>query len=174
MTLATRILAASAFALAALSAAPRAAAQCAPATASGVLDANNVSATLFNNGVLFFSGTGAVEGAYEVPKGSGLSSIYAGGLWAGGRVDGEIRTAAATYGDFEFWAGPIVDGEPPADCSAFDRIFVVSQADIDAFEQGGTPTPDLAQWPAALGAPVVDGDGNPDNYNLGRGDRPDL
>ena len=173
MSLATRLLSASALALALLAASPHAAAQCAPATATGVLDANNVSATLLNNGVLFFNGAG-VEAAYEVPKGSGLSSIFAGGLWAGGQVDGEIRTAAATYGDFEFWAGPIVDGQPPADCSAFDRIYVVSQADIDAYDLGGAPAPDLAQWPAALGAPVADGDGIDGNYNLRNGDRPEL
>ena len=36
------------------------------------------------------------------------------------------------------------------------------------------PSADLADWPADLGAPVVDGDGTPGNYDLVGGDRPDV
>ena len=171
MSLLYRFAGASALALLLTVASPRATAQCAPSTATAMLDANNVAATLANNGVLFFGDD--FDSGYEVPKGGGVASIYAGGLWAGGMVDGEVRTAAATYGDFEFWAGPIVDGGAP-DCAAFDRIWTVSQDDIDAYDQTGTATDDLAEWPAELGAPVVDGDGDDDTYDLAAGDRPDL
>ena len=60
----------------------------------------------------------------------------------------------------------------PDDCSAFDRIFVVSRADVEAYEQPDATTPDLADWPVALGAPVLDGDGVVGNYDLAGGDRP--
>jgi hypothetical protein len=35
-------------------------------------------------------------------------------------------------------------------------------------------TDNLADWPWTWGAPVIDGDGDPDNYNLAGGDRPEL
>ena len=157
---------------------PAAAAQgsCTTGTAQADLDGNNVRARMFNAGNLFFNGG---NGEYEVPKGSGLVSIFAAGLWLGGTVDGEVRTAAATYAQnnegFEFWPGPLAeDGSPPDDCSVFDRIYLVSQADIDAYDQTGTATDDLADWPADLGAPVADGDGVEGNYDLAAGDRPEL
>ena len=158
--------------------APAALAQgtCSTGTAMADLDANDVRARMFITGGLFFNG-GAAN--YEVPKGSGVNAIFAAGLWLGGKVDGELRTAAATYAqggeNYEFWPGPLDDdGAPPDDCAAFDRIWLVSQADIEAYDQTGTATPDLAEWPADLGAPVLDGDGDDTNYDLAAGDRPDL
>ena len=153
---------------------PGAAAQgtCSLGTAAVDLDANDVRARMFNNGGLFFNG-GAAN--YEVPKGGGVNAMFAAGLWVGGKVNGELRAAAADYADWEFWPGPLdADGNPPADCAAFDRIYLVSQADIDAYDQSGTATADLADWPADLGAPVLDGDGVDGNYDLAAGDRPEL
>ncbi len=143
---------------------------CAPGTATADLDINNVRAGIYNHGGLFGSGTNP---QYEVPKGGGAHSFFAAGLWIGGLVDGEIRTAGATYSDWEFWPGPLdAQGNPPADCSAYDRIFKVGRRDIDALDSGGQPTPDIADWPWQLGAPVLDGDGDPGNYDLSAGDRP--
>ncbi len=83
--------------------------------------------------------------------------------------------AAATYSDWEFWPGPLDEnGNPPADCSAYDRIYLVSREDLRRYDQAGSAATDLAEWPWELGAPVVDGDGNPDNYDLAAGDRPDI
>lgn len=148
---------------------------CTLGTAGRDLDVNDVRARVFNTGSLFF-GTGA-EAAYVVPAASGFSPIYATGIWIGGRVGGQLRTAAATYTRFEFWPGPLnPDGTlpNPSSCAAFDRIWKVSRTDIEAYERGQAPTTDLAEWPWQLGAPVIDGDGNPNNYNLAGGDRPQL
>lgn len=96
-------------------------------------------------------------------------------LWIGGYVGNELRTAGARYGSFEFWPGPLdVRGRPPADCSLYDRIYRVNRTDITTYNQTGSTTPDLAEWPAHLGAPVLDGDGIQDNYDLQAGDRPAL
>ncbi|MEO0740291.1 MAG: T9SS type A sorting domain-containing protein [Bacteroidota bacterium] len=145
---------------------------CVPGTASATLDVNEVDADLFINGNLFFNGSTA---QYEVPRGRGVQAIFAQGLWVAGEVNNELRVAAATYDGYEFWPGPLEDGAvPPSDCADFDRIWVVSNEDVETFESTGVATLDLIEWPADFGAPVIDGDGNPDNYNLANGDRPRI
>ncbi len=62
----------------------------------------------------------------------------------------------------------------PADCSPFDRIYTVSRDDVAAYYRTGVATDDLRDWPAALGAPVLDGDGDPANYDLAAGDQPAI
>lgn len=143
-------------------------------SARQTLDINNVSACVSNMGALF----GFVcPTDYEVPKGEGVDAILTGGLWVGGLAGGDLRFAGATYSNYQFWPGPLgSNGRPvnPNDCSDYNRIYKVSLSDITAYEGGATPAADLADWPADLGAPVVDGDGNPDNYDLAAGDRPNL
>ena len=146
---------------------------CATGTAEAALVGSGVEATLVNTGAFFFRDE---EGGnfYEV---DGASPMYWASVWVGGVVEGEPRVAAATYSRFEFWPGPLgEDGRPvdPDDCSAYDRIFAVTADDLAAYEAGTVPSADLADWPAALGAPVVDGDGVPGNYDLAAGDRPAL
>lgn len=142
-----------------------ASAQTAPAVGSCLLgtarrdiDANDVRASLFNTGSLFF-GTASDAAQYVVPVAGGKSPIYATGIWIGGTVGGELRVAAAPYADFEFWPGPLdaATGRPPnpSDCSAYDRIYKVSRPDISNYESTGQAAADLAEWPANLGAPVL-------------------
>ncbi len=126
--------------------------------ASQDLDINNVRARLFNKGNLFFNGGTPL---YEVPAGSGISPIFAGGIWIGGTVNGQVRTAAATYAqggeDYEFYPGPLnEDGSlpNPSDCSQYDRMYKVSVVDIAAYRATGATTPDLNDWPVGLGAPT--------------------
>ena len=145
---------------------------CAPSTAESVLSADRLDTRVFNAGNLYFGNT--TDAQYLV---DGVQVMYAANLWVGGLVEGEPRTAAATYRDFEFWPGPLgADGLPanPSDCSAFDRIYRVTAEELASYEAGGAPALDLAEWPADLGAPVVDGDGIAGNYDLAAGDRPDL
>ena len=168
-----------------LAAAPLAAqtpGSCALGTAEGDLITPNLFARLFNTGSLFFGNQS--EAAYVVPRNTGNSSVFAAGLWVGGRVGGEVRTAAARYGNFQFWPGPLDAGAAlpnPTDCSAFDRIFVVSPADVAAFEASGSASADLAAWPVGLGAPAVTAAGQPvavtsrgQVLNLAMGERPVL
>ncbi len=150
---------------------------CEPGTASTDLDASDVRATLLTNGNLFYGPTedGFVMNGYAVPKGSGNTAIFAANLWVGGTVGGELRITGSTFLDFELWPGPLEEGATlpdPDDCAAYDRIWVVSTLDVADHEATGVATADLAEWPAELGAPVVDGDGVEGNYNLEGGDRP--
>ncbi len=145
---------------------------CEPALAETLLEANNVRARIFNNGGLFWRDSPHV---YEVPRGSEVSSMFNASLWVGGYVDGELRVAGTRYGPYEFWPGPLdASGKPPSDCAPYDRIYKITAADLAAFKEDGFVSPRLREWPWHLGAPVVDGDGNPDNYNLEGGDRPEL
>ncbi len=136
------------------------------------LDINNVRGRLFNNGGLFWKGAGNI---YTVPKTTQANAIFASGIWIGGLIDGQLHMIASDYGPWELWPGPLDDqGNAPADCSPFDRMFKVNKQDVLDFEDTGVAAPDLADWPFDLGAPVVDGDGNPNNYNLAGGDRPEI
>lgn len=144
---------------------------CAPATAESLLNANDVRAKLLNNGGLFWNRRGNV---YEVPAGGGNHATFAAGLWLGGYVDGDLRTAASTYGPYEFWPGPYEAVAAGGDCASFDSIFEVSRRDLLALDAGGEPSAHVYHWPWQLGAPVEDGDGNPDNYDVDAGDRPRL
>ena len=140
------------------------------------LDVNEVEARLYNTGALFYSGVDAAR--YGVPKETGVSAIFSANLWIGGQVDGELRVTGLYYGRaefFQFWPGPLGSGAtPPADCSIYDRIYVVSRADVARYLKTGEATADLQDWPVELGAPVLDGDGDPANYDLAGGDQPAI
>ena len=148
---------------------------CELGTAEADLDVGDVFARVFNTGALFF-GNSTFYG-YHVPKHSGNSPIFVAVFWIGGRVDEEIRVAGARYTRYEMWPGPLnVDGSlpNPFDCSVYDHIYVVSREDVKRYLETGIATNDLAEWPAHLGAPVLDGDGTIGNYNLEGGDQPAI
>ena len=122
------------------------------------LDINNVRARILNNGNLFSRGSPHV---YNVPKDGRAQAIFTSGVWIGGYVDGQLRVAAARYGNYHFWAGPLDDnGTPPDDCAPFDRLYKVSIDDIQDYEAAGVTTPDLRDWPTGLGAPTYAPPGN--------------
>ncbi|MEM8486870.1 MAG: T9SS type A sorting domain-containing protein [Bacteroidota bacterium] len=150
---------------------------CEPAMAEAYLDAGNVRARILNNGSLFWrrSPQQISSLGYEVPKGSGLHAMGTASLWVGGIMDAELRTAATRYGPWEFWAGPLDKaGNAPAHCKPYDHIWEIRTEDIQAFLNGEGTSENLKNWPWQLGAPVIDGDGNPDNYDLEHGDLPEL
>ena len=148
---------------------------CEHGTAHRFIETPMLKAAVMNTGSLFFGGATTSGDGYLIPKQDGTSSIFAAGLWLGGKVDGELRVAAARYGEWDFWPGPLADAEtPPADCSAYDRIYVVSRKDVARFLTTGELTNDLRDWPHQLGSPVIDGDGDSTNYDLRAGDQPEL
>lgn len=115
---------------------------------------NNVRARLTTGGDIWWSGS---EGRYIVPKpapgGPEVSSIYAAGLWLGGRdPGGNLKIAAQQYGrasgNFDYYPGPLFEGDPtypggalsdprrgtigPDTCAHWDKFFVVSGENIAA------------------------------------------
>jgi len=153
---------------------------CPMGEAVGWLDGADVRGALFNTGQLFFGGTITNGDGYLTPlfgEDAGKSPIYNAGLWLAGRVGGEVRASGTRYANFAYRpgvAGP--DGTPPtpAECADADRIWIVARTDVERYLRDGTLTDDLRDWPAHLGASVLDGDGDPTNYDLAGGDQPAI
>ncbi len=144
---------------------------CSTGGADEILSTNNVRARIINTGNTFWRGSPQV---YTVPKADGVNAHFTGSLWVGGQVSNTLRVADATYGNYEFWPGPVSGVVGGQDCSIYDRIYRVAQRDINALDAGEQPGLDVVEWPWELGAPVIDGDGNPNNYDLAAGDRPEV
>lgn len=112
---------------------PRAASTCLPATNSNELTVNNVRAYLETNGTMWFNEIAK----YEVPAGSGKTSMFAAALWIGGRdVNDQLKLAAVRFrqiGD-DFWTGPLtLDGASITQqtCRAYDKHFKITRAEVE-------------------------------------------
>ncbi len=111
------------------------AAACAPATGLKDLEWNNVSAIIETGGNMWTDRANS-RAAYEVPKGGGVSSLYAGALWMGGRSpDQQLKLAALTFraDGNDYWPGPLTnDGSASVNentCEQYDRFFVSLRQD---------------------------------------------
>jgi len=76
------------------------AADCVPPTGYREFDLNNVKFGVETAGLLWFNRQAGNPG-YEVPKGSGINSIFAGGLWMGGTSPDQQLKLAAVHLDKE-------------------------------------------------------------------------
>ena len=69
-------------------------ATCLPASSSNELSVNNVRAYLETGGTMWFKEVAE----YEVPKGSGKTSMFSAGLWIGGQdAAGQLKLAAVRW-----------------------------------------------------------------------------
>jgi hypothetical protein len=158
------------------------------------LDINNVQASVWNNGSMFFDLQST--GQYEVPKGSGKNTMFADGFWIGGKdPSGNLHIAAQTYRQSgnDFWPGPvdtITSLIDPVTYQQYDNIWKIDRLTVDAFitqfgwgnvTNGLYPVPDvILNWPAQGSgnysrnlAPFVDFN-NDGLYNPFDGDYPDI
>jgi hypothetical protein len=166
-------------------------ASCTPAAAKTDLDINNVRTTIMTGGDMWWD---LVSAKYEVPKGGGAHSIFAGALWIGGLdAGGQLKVAAMTYRQTgnDFWPGPLDTVNVSTDlsvCNAFDKHWKIKRKDVEDYAlylagnaPAGYTVPLVIQdWPgngnAALGqghylAPFYDSDGD-GYYNWTSGDYP--
>jgi len=121
---------------------------------SGKFDGNRISDDLENNGMLVSHRITGHSGM-EWPKGAHKYINYASGLWIAGKVGGDIRTAVGEYGP-EFVAGPWGSDQGASE----HQLYIVNKSDL----ADPLASDDFQNWPAALGAPYVDVDGN-GSYN---------
>jgi len=153
-------------------------AACAPATALRDIEWNNVKALIETGGSLWQDRANS-SGSYEVPKGGGVSSLYAGALWMGGiSPDQQLKLAALTFRQGnDFWTGPLTnDGGAEIDaieCQKYDEFFVSTRAEaqlhrsyFDALQAGtvdeefpdGYTTPSYFYDFPAHGLPAINQD----------------
>jgi hypothetical protein len=149
---------------------------CEPGVAFAQLDASGVKVELINTGdIVRNSAETEPFTGYEVPRGSGLAPLFTASVWVGGYVEESVRVVGSYGFSGDFAPGPLERAEaPPADCAAYDRIWTVTSADVAALLADGVVRPSVADWPFALGAPVVDGDGDPSTYDPAGGDYPEV
>lgn len=110
------------------------AAGCLNPESSAILDLNNVRATIYSGGDMWWDLREFAR--YEVPKGSGKHSLYLGSLWIGGTdVNGQLKVAAQRYrrNGPDYYTGPLdtlgsaeIDA---ATCKAFDKIWKMTRAE---------------------------------------------
>ena len=104
------------------------------------------------------------QASYEVPKGGGVSSLYAGALWMGGiSPDQQLKLAALRFRQGnDFWTGPLTnDGSAEVDastCDLYDNFFISTRADAERhrqyFDCVGDPDCDLEeQFPNGYSIP---------------------
>lgn len=125
-------------------------------TSFAALDINNVRATYHNAGSELtnqFLGSGP---GYEVPKDSGIHSIYASAMWLGGldaseNIHMSIRQYMIEDSDWTFRPGPMNNVGPgdfvTDECAQYDIVFKINRSEVALHrlyfemmeENGGTP-----------------------------------
>lgn len=169
---------------------------CSPATAKTDLDINNVRAKILSGGDMWWD---LVSAKYEVPKGGGAHSVYAGSLWIGGLdAGGQLKVAAQTYRQTgnDFWPGPLdtvnvsITGDQ---CQKYDQHYKITLKEVEQFNgwfnnpsdpaYAGYSIPlSISNWPAhgdpsknqaAFLAPFHDTYGS-GKYEVANGDYPDF
>ncbi|HEX7078644.1 MAG TPA: PKD domain-containing protein [Candidatus Eisenbacteria bacterium] len=116
---------------------------------TGRMDVNDLDMFVTNHGSFAYDLTTGNAGLIY-PKGSTNTVVFAGGLWIGGMVNGQLRTAVAEYAQ-EYVPGPMKNGTFQFDQPAFKNYRI---------DRGGSGFADYLANAVPQGAPV-DGQGNP-------------
>jgi len=167
---------------------------CAPGVTKTDMDINNVRTKILTGGDMWWD---FISAKYEIPKGGGANSIFAGSLWIGGLdAGGQLKVAAQTYrqNGNDFWPGPLdtINVTVGADqCLKYDQHFQVYLKDVEQFtgwyahpsdpQYAGYSVPaSITNWPwegdptqnqAHYLAPFYDNNGD-GVYSPGDGDYP--
>jgi len=110
---------------------------CAPPSASVELSLNNVRTTIHSGGDMWWDLMGSAR--YEIPKGSGKHSLFAGSLWMGGIEEGgQLKLAALRFRQVgnDYWPGPLTQitaSIEPETCAKYDRHFKITRAEVEQF-----------------------------------------
>ncbi|MGZ4033518.1 MAG: T9SS type A sorting domain-containing protein [Bacteroidia bacterium] len=159
------------------------------------LDINNIKARINADGSLFNDYGTSFNQGFEVPKGSGRHTMFAGNLWFGGvDASGILKLGAQTYRQTgtDFFPGPltITATTDSATMTDFNRVWKINKCDIDTYynwfssgQIGPNPTDSVAMntiltWPAFSPsgltlAPFVDVNSN-GTYEPLAGDHPQI
>ncbi len=129
---------------------------CEPSSSQTDLDVNNVRARILGGGDMWWN---LIDAKYEIPKGSGKHSMFAGALWIGGVDEGDaIKVAAQTYRQSgnDFWPGPLTNKTTveKEDCKKYDRHWKITRTQVEeliSYRNGEissyTMPKDIKEWP---------------------------
>lgn len=132
---------------------------CGPTRSKAVLEINNVRTTIQAGGDMWWDLNN--NPLYEIPKGSGKHSLFAGALWIGGLDDGnQLRLAAMTYRQTgnDFWAGPLDMNTVTTNkdrCDFYDKMdrYKITRQEVADYKEGisaglkPTPSEAILAWP---------------------------
>ena len=118
--------------------------------ATGTFDGNRIDNNLENNAMIVSQNVSGSSGM-SWPKGNNTQSVYASGVWIGGKIGGVPHVSAGEYAG-EFAAGPW--GSDPTD--PMHTIYKVNKTDLD----NPLTNPHFQDWPTEFGAPWVDNNDN--------------
>ena len=158
------------------------------------LDINQVDAYYMHRGQMFWDAAGTAK--YEVPKGSGKTSLFAGGLWLSAKDDSDkVHLAAVKFNTegYDYFPGPLRatgSNKGTTDTSYarnFDHIWKITREEILLhqlfFDDPNYQIPDdILTWPAHGNvsdgyaenlAPFIDVNAN-GIYEPEQGDYPDI
>ena len=102
---------------------------CTPPNKTAEISVNNIRALLKTNGAHFFDSTGS---QFEVPKGSGKTSLFSGALWLGAMDEQDnLHVAAMKFGQDgnDYFAGPISNDVSAS--SFYDQFWHITKKEID-------------------------------------------
>ena len=125
-------------------------------------DVNQIRSWVGNNGYIATNiPTG--DAGLEWPKGTGLTAVFSSGVWIAGKVDDDVRTAAAEFTS-EFQPGSIIYDPiartvvgPDNPNDARFQVSTINKND-NADVTSEFFNREYASWPAADGAPAHDGE----------------
>lgn len=157
-----------------------------------ILDKNNAAAIIGDEGTFFTNSTTGASG-YEIPKGGGVSTIFAGSFWIGAEdINGVFHLSAGGYGpNSELHSGPIASPSQYSSMSYsnqyLESIWIMTNLEIENHllnytNAGYIAAQSILDWPGngdvSLGvvsqlAPYIDVDNN-GIYNPYAGDYPDI
>ena len=144
------------------------AAGCGESVTATNIDFNNVRALIQTGGDMWWDFSVA---RYEVPKNSGKTALWNGGIWIGGTdVNGQLKLAAVRYrsGGVDYFTGPLItrgNNRGTTDlevCYQYDRHWQITRYQVEAFREWFAATPEkrekefrgyqipqsIIEWPA--------------------------
>ncbi|HOK38092.1 MAG TPA: T9SS type A sorting domain-containing protein [Bacteroidales bacterium] len=121
---------------------PRSTGGCEPGKTSTELAYNNVRALIHTGGDMWWDLQGKAK--YEVPKGGGVSALFAGAIWVGGKdANGQLKLAAQRFRQdgIDYWPGPLITSGPDQAsvsreiCRTYDKHFVITKDEVKKFRE---------------------------------------
>src|ERR1051326_4938345 len=108
---------------------------------SAHLNINNINANFNPPGDLFYDYQNSAVIGFEVPKGNGTQTIFAGNLWFGALDEGEqLHLAAQTYhqAGCDFFQGPVMNAwnYSAATDAQWNKVWRIKRTTIDSFNLG--------------------------------------